>query len=266
MLKHCILAYDYSPSWQKTCDRLPPIMQLLGIQRLTIVHVVDTSRRVYIEDSAAAVTGHLQDVAARLSNELGVSVACEARRGFAASELHEAARLHRADGIIVLNQSHSAGHALFYGNTTLNLARITQRPLLILPADSAAIEPHGSVLLATDGSAPARMAQSVFEHFMDQDRDGLVLWTETDEMDDELRIQDLVAELIDRYPRTVYRHNKGNAVREIVKTAEAEQVSLVIIGKRGATPIQDLLIGSTAEGVARESRQPVLLVPVTSNL
>ena len=33
-----------------------------------------------------------------------------------------------------------------------------------------------------------------------------------------------------------------------------------------AYPIQNLMIGSTAEGVARESRQPVLLIPANSEL
>lgn len=266
MLKHCILAYDYSDSWQKTCDRLPSIIKLTGIQQLTIVHVVDTSRRMYIETSAAAATEHLKDVAARLNQDLGITVGFEVRKGFAASELHEAARFHRTDGIILLNQSHSAGHAFFYGNITLNLARITQRPLLILPADSVAVEPDGPILLATDGSGPAQIAQTAFERLMTKDRDGLVLWVETDEMDDESHIQDLAADLTDRYPKVIFRQSKGSAVREIVKAAEDEQVSLVVIGKRGATPIQDLLIGSTAEGVARESRQPVLLVPVSANV
>lgn len=266
MLKHCILAYDYSASWQKTVARLPSIIKLAGIEQLTIVHVVDTSRRIHIEDSAAAAAGHLDGVAAELEKELGISVGFEVRRGFAASELNEAARRQRADGIIVLNQSHSAGHAFFYGNITLNLARITQRPLLILPADGPAVEPTGPIMLATDGSGAAQTAQNAFENLITNGRAGLVLWAETDEVDDEARIQDLAADLTQRYPEVIFHHVKGPAVREIVKTAEEERVSLVVIGKRGATPIQDLLIGSTAEGVARESRQPVLVVPVSANI
>jgi len=266
MLKHCILGFDYSESWDKTLDRLPPILGLAGVERLTLVHAVDTTRRVNIEDSEAVAAGHLEKLSGRLSAELGIPTGFEVRRGFAATELHEVARRLKADGLIVLNQSHSAGRALFYGNTTLNLARLTRLPLLIIPADAAAIEPEGLIMLATDGSRPAQVAQRAFEHFITPGRPGLVLWVETDEYDNRAVIDEQVSTLVSRHEQLAVRHTKGSAVREIVKTAADEQASLLIIGKRGTTPIQDLMIGSTAEGVARESRQPVLLIPVNSEL
>ncbi|WP_185269076.1 universal stress protein [Halopseudomonas xiamenensis] len=264
MLKHCILGFDYSESWQKTCDRLPSVLQLAGVQRLTLVHVLDTTRRLNVEDSAAAAASHLKELSASLGAELGITVDYEVRQGFAASELHEAARRHKADGLIVLNQSHSAGHALFYGNITLNLARLTRLPLLILPASGPVMEPSAPVLLATDGSRPARVAQRAFEHFLSGGRHGLVLWVETEELDNVATINEQVADITSRHEQVISRHVKGSAVREIVKTAETEQVALVILGKRGTTPIQDLMIGSTAEGVARESHQPVLLIPANT--
>lgn len=266
MLNHCILGFDYSDSWDRTCERLPPIVQLLGVKRLTLVHVVDTTRRINVEDSEAAADSHLEKLAGTLSTELGIQVDHEVRRGFAATELHEVARRHKADGLIMLNQSHSAGRALFYGNTTLNLARLTRLPLLVLSADGPAIEPAGTLLLATDGSDPAQAAQRMFEHYLVDGRHGLVLWVETEEADNSALVQSQIADLTARHEQAVARLGKGSAVREIVRTAEDEQVALVILGKRGTTPIQDLMIGSTAEGVARESRRPVLLVPAGTGL
>jgi nucleotide-binding universal stress UspA family protein len=266
MLKHCILAFDYSDSWQKTCDLLPPVLQLAGVQKLTLVYAVDTTRRNHAEDSEAAAGKHLEKLAGTLSAELNIPVGHDVRRGFAASELHEAARRHKADGLIVLNQSHSAGRALFLGNITLNLARLTHIPLLIIPADSSAIEPSGTILLATDGSRPAQVAQRAFERLLQTGRQGMVLTVETDESEHTGIVNEQIAALISRHEQVVARRTKGPAVREIVKTAEAEQAALVILGKRGTTPIQNLMIGSTAEGVARESRQPVLLIPANSEL
>lgn len=266
MLKHCILGFDYSESWDKTRERLPSILKLADIEQLTLVYAVDTSRRINIEDSAAVAAEHLEELSSRLTAELGIPTGFDVRRGFAATELHEAARRLKADGIIVLNQSHSAGRALFYGNTTLNLARLTRLPLLIIPADGAAIEPDGLVMLATDGSRPAQVAQRAFEHFLTRGQPGLVLWVETDEYDNRAVIDEQVSALVSRHDRVAVRHTRGSAVREIVKMAADEQAALLVIGKRGTTPIQDLMIGSTAEGVARESRQPVLLIPVNSEL
>lgn len=266
MLNHCILGFDYSESWQKTCDRLPPVLQLAGVKKLTLVYVVDSTRRANVEDSQAAAASHLEKLAHNLSADLSIEVDYEVRRGFAATELHEAARRHKADGLIVLNQSHSAGRALFYGNITLNLARLTQLPLLILPADGPVIEPGGTLLLATDGSRPAQVAQRAFERLLVNGRHGLVLWVETDEFDNTVAINEQVAELVGRHDQVVARRSKGSAVRGIVSTADSERVALVILGKRGTTPIQNLMIGSTAEGVARESRQPVLLIPANTEL
>src|SRR5690554_5727359 len=124
MLNHCILGFDYADSWDRTCERLPPIVQLLGVKRLTLVHVVDTTRRINVEDSEAAADSHLEKLAGTLSTELGIQVDHEVRRGFAATELHEVARRHKADGLIMLNQSHSAGRALFYGNTRSEERRV----------------------------------------------------------------------------------------------------------------------------------------------
>lgn len=229
MLKHCVLGFDYSESWQKTCDLLPPILQLAGVQKLTLVYAVDTTRRGSVEDSEAAAASHLEKLAQTLSAELGIPVDHDVRRGFAATELHEAARLHKADGLIVLNQSHSAGRALFYGNITLNLARLTHLPLLIIPADTPPIEPQGTVLLATDGSSPAQVAQRAFERLLGGNRRGLVLWVETDEFDNTAVINEQVNELISRHEQVVVRHTRGSAVREIVKTADDEQVALVVL-------------------------------------
>lgn len=264
MLKHCILGFDYSQGWQQAHDRLPPVLKLAGVERLTLVHVVDSTRRNSIEDSEAAAAEHLKKLTIQLGSELGVAVDYAVRRGFAASELHDEARKQQADALIVLNQSHSAGRALFHGNTALNLARLTSIPLLIVPADGPATEPDGMVMLATDGSRPAQVAQQAFEHFLGNGHAGLVLWVETDEYDNTATINEQVAGIVNRHDQVVTRHTRGAAVRDIVKTAADDQVSLVIMGKRGTTPITDLLIGSTAEGVARECRQPVLLVPVTS--
>ena len=74
MLKHCILGYDYSESWDKTHDRLPSLLRLAGVERLTLVHAVDTTRRINIEDSEAVAAGHLAKLSANLSAELGIPI------------------------------------------------------------------------------------------------------------------------------------------------------------------------------------------------
>ena len=55
----------------------------------------------------------------------------------------------------------------------------------------------------------------------------------------------------------------GDPTIVIAETAQREDTDLIVVGKRGRSPIQNLLLGSTAEAVCRRSQRPVLLVPTT---
>ncbi|MBI1920452.1 MAG: universal stress protein [Geobacter sp.] len=52
----------------------------------------------------------------------------------------------------------------------------------------------------------------------------------------------------------------GIPYEEILKKADAENVSLIIMGTHGRTGLDHVLFGSTAEKVVRKSRCPVLTV------
>jgi len=53
----------------------------------------------------------------------------------------------------------------------------------------------------------------------------------------------------------------GIASRSILGIALAKDSSIIVMGKKGRSVIKDLLLGSTAERVVRDSKLPVLLVP-----
>lgn len=52
----------------------------------------------------------------------------------------------------------------------------------------------------------------------------------------------------------------GKVDRIIVETAEKEKFDLIIIGHRGLSGIKEVMLGSVAEGVCRNSPCPVLIV------
>jgi nucleotide-binding universal stress UspA family protein len=257
MLQHCILAVDYSDGWEKTLDHLPAIVKLLGLARITLVHVTETHRRLHLRDSEGAIEGHLKNLTEQIAADLGLAVDYRMRRGFTASELLGAAQQVDADLVIALNRSHSSGHALFRGNIALNLARMTRLPLLILPMDSKVAEPDGVVMLATDGSASSKNAERCFRSFIANGNPGLLVQVEEDDRIDSGELDALRSEFTDVNMQRL----KGSPGKEIVKAAQQEEVTLLIVGQRGETPISDLLLGSVAEYIARESHNPVLLVP-----
>ncbi|MBN1195710.1 MAG: universal stress protein [Methanomicrobiaceae archaeon] len=57
------------------------------------------------------------------------------------------------------------------------------------------------------------------------------------------------AHLIDGIPAT-----------EIVRIADAEHVSLIVVGSHGRSNISQILLGSVSENVIRHAKQPVLVV------
>jgi nucleotide-binding universal stress UspA family protein len=261
MLKHCILSVDYSADWDRTLDYLPAIIPLMGVQQLTLVHVIETFRRQHIHDNQAVVEGKLKALASKLSADLGLQVEVAVRRGFAASELLETARQHSADAVITLNCSHSSSREILRGNIALNLARMTRIPLLILPLDGKVPEPDGLIMLATDGSASAHAAEARFHDFMHKGHHGLVIWVDDDEVEDDEEAKRCLTAISGQHANATVQRLKGSPAKEIAKAAEQENAALLIIGKRGTTPIKELLLGSTAEAIARQARRPVLLVP-----
>ena len=263
MLKHCILSVEYSEKWDTRFDHLPRIIKLLGVQRLSLAHVVETHNRPRLEDNDSAIGHHLEKIGKRLQTELNVQVDQVIRHGFPASELAAAARKLNADGIIALNRNHSAGRAALFGNVVLNLTRVSTVPVVVIPSDAEQALDDAPLMLATDGSDSSRNAQRAFEKMLARIDHGFVVWVKNDDDDshDEERVQPVLQHFTGTYPRVESRELSGDPAEKLVSLANEEQVALLIIGKRGNTPITELMVGSTAEAVARASHRPVLLVP-----
>lgn len=92
---------------------------------------------------------------------------------------------------------------------------------------------------------------------MDKGQSGVVAWVQNAEHDDSGDLQSLSNE----YHQVSARILTGPPGKAVVQAVGEENVSLLIIGKRELTPINELILGSVAEYVVRESLRPVLLVP-----
>jgi nucleotide-binding universal stress UspA family protein len=52
----------------------------------------------------------------------------------------------------------------------------------------------------------------------------------------------------------------GSPGKEIVNTADAEGVSLIVIGSHGRSDIRERLLGTVSEYVIKNAHQPVLVI------
>jgi len=55
----------------------------------------------------------------------------------------------------------------------------------------------------------------------------------------------------------------GTPSREIVQTANEVGATMLVMGKRGRSPVQELLLGSTTQRTVRQASHSLLVVPST---
>lgn len=262
MLNHLILTVDYTKDLERAMERLPAMLELLGTRKLTLVYVIETHKRLHPEDDEGVAKGKLKTLGEKFTDELGISTDHRVGKGFVASQVMEIAKTTEADGVVVCNRSHSATKELFFGNTALNLARMTRLPLLVLPIDGEAPSAEEEILYATDGSSASLNAQACFEQLVTKGHGGHVLWVKPDGADaGNEQIEERIESLANKHANVNRNIITGRAVPEIINVIKTSKPALTVLGKRGATPLADLPLGSTTEKVAGASTQPLLIVP-----
>ena len=264
MLKKILVAMDFSPAWPQLRQRLLTLREW-GADSLVLVHVLSSRYPAVPEE------GHREHYQQTLNNEaealqqLGFQVHVELRVGEPGSELVAASQAHDCEALLLGSSGHGHIHEFLLGSTVLDVARLTCRPLWLEPIGKQARgSDGGALLLATDGSPAATAAEAWFAwlrpHFskaiaMTVIGHGSGEGREREDLEQHLKLlgQDI--------PDVQIRIEQGHAQRRISALAEGLPAALTIIGKRGRNALQDLLMGSTAEGVCRATRLPVLLVP-----
>ncbi|MDZ7712298.1 MAG: universal stress protein [Rhodovibrio sp.] len=264
-LDHVLVAVDFSPAWENLKQRLG-YLKPWGVRKLTLVHVLSTRYPAApAETHRDAYTGDLKAAADALQQQ-GFTVETELRTGEPGYELVQAAREHSADMILAGARGHSRFHDFFLGSTALDLARLADRPVWLEPLDAEVVSDTTRILLATDGSEAAGGAERYFAALAPKAERALALQAVvcSDPQDAECEEADAKRHLADLVSRTAgieTRTDCGPAPQVIAERAAEGEFSLILVGKRGRTALQELFLGSTAEAVLRAGRRPVLLVP-----
>lgn len=275
MLKHILVAVDFSQAWPRLRARLLQLSSL-GCRRVTLAHVLASG---YTQVPELGHREHYEEkmgeLAETLRNESGLEVDSTVRVGSVACELLAAAREYGADTILAGSQGHGRLHQWMLGSSVLDLARLADRPLLLVPVgvdDDAGIVGAGCrPLLATDGSEAASGAEDAFLTLLPSCSRGVVIavgrWNDRAEAQTEREtVEAHIAALAERAGDDefdVELVGSGRPSEEIARVAREREADLIIVGRRGHNPLVELLLGSTAEALCRSSGQVVLLVPTS---
>lgn len=271
MFEHILVAVDFSPAWKRLEAQLNRL-KALGCRRLTLAHVIASG---YTQAPELTHREHYKQRLAGIAQALraqGFETDAMVCVGQVAAELKRAARERQAGVILAGSHGHSTLRDMLLGSTVLELARQTDRPLLLAPTDDSVELPETPVcrpLLATDGSAAAAGAESVFIRLLSHCQRGVLVsvgqWDEEPGHGEaQARLQAHADALSARAPAPGFETvllGKGKPSEAIAQVAEEKAADLIIVGKRGRNPVTDLLLGSTAEALCRGARRLVLLVP-----
>ncbi len=183
------------------------------------------------------------------------------------------------DAGLIMVASHGKGFfkSALLESTTFDLARATDRPLFVSkPVEDAGDELLQKnllhrILVPTDFSLKSlsaldvirmlreHISEVVFVHVVERSRS-------QDDLEDKMktasnRLQELVDEMKIFGIKADFHVRKGAASKEILRIAEKEDVSLIVMAKTGAGLVKGLVMGSTAQNVTLNSERSLLLLP-----
>ena len=264
MLKKILVAMDFSPAWPQLRQRLLSLRDW-GADSLVLVHVLSSRYPATPEESHRAHYQQALNKEAEALQQLGFQVSVELRVGEPGSELVAASQSHGCELLLLGSSGHGHIHEFLLGSTVLDVARLTCRPLWLEPVGKQARSSEGgALLLATDGSPAAAAAEAWFawlRPYFSKSVAMTVIGHGSGEQRERQDLEQHLKRLSQDLPGLQLRIELGHAQRRISAVAEELPAALTVIGKRGRNALQDLLMGSTAEGVCRATRMPVLLVP-----
>jgi nucleotide-binding universal stress UspA family protein len=230
-------------------------------------HIDQEARKILEKKSAEIV-----------SRGLDVTIST-ARRVSPFEAIVEAAETFRPDLIVMGTHGRTGVGRLLLGSVTEKVLRHSPTNVLTVRRDSTVFgesEDPKRVLVPIDFTDFSRRALEVAISFLSE-RDSLTLvhvvasplhpsfyaggFTKLFEVDPELpsRIKTSLEEWLGDRPGEIVV-TEGDAANEIVKTAGKTRAELIVMGSRGLTGADHLLLGSVAEGVVRNSPVPVLTV------
>ncbi len=273
MFQHVVVAAHFgsaAPALLRSIQQL----KKQGTREFTLVDVLRShDPESGDEAQRQAVQRRLEETRDRLKDEQ-TTVHVELRIGQPAHELSTLARAREADLIVLGSRGESAFREFLRGSTVLQLARKTTTPLLIEPVDTegASVTDFSSLLLATDFSDSATAAEDmalrlapaashvIFAHVVDHDA-----VEDEGEAEATRHAEERLAALAGRVSggdATIdKRLGRGTPSQQIRQLADDSNTGLIIIGKRGNSPVRELMLGSTTAAMVRRTTRPLLIVP-----
>jgi nucleotide-binding universal stress UspA family protein len=158
--------------------------------------------------------------------------------------------------LVVLNLAHPPEH-LRLGSGFRAVIQLCPRPVLAVPEASGDIR---RAVLAYDGSAKAREALFIAAYLAEAHAVELTVMMVADSASAESEALEHARNYLEMHEVTAdYLTLSGAPAVAIGQAADEREADLVLIGGYGMRPALEAVLGSTVDGVLRQSRRPVLI-------
>ena len=277
LLKKVLLCMDFSAPSEKLLECMPEL-QSSGLQEVVALHVIDIYSEAALEKELQEENEQKLKKIGKQLQELGLTVTTKLVRGVPSDEIVRIAQEEEVS--LILLGSHGKGYikSRFLGSTTFDVLRLSDTPMLIekyMELDGGALQAYceqkfSKVLIPVDFSEASiemieniKEVKGIFEIM-------LVSVIEKSESQQELenrkkewkeRLEIVEEEFLNLGYKVESFVKEGTASRNIMEVGEEEGATLIAIATRGAGAIEGLLIGSTIDSIARQSKSPVLVFP-----
>ncbi|MFW5873594.1 MAG: universal stress protein [Bacillota bacterium] len=281
MSKKVILATDFSDTAEKLLNCLDELKPL-GYEEIILTHVINihSAKIVNVDQFKRSNQEVLEGIKKNIA-ERGFEVQIEIPVGDPADELKKLAKKVEADLILIASHGRGFIKRVFLGSTTYDLIRQTETPVLIEKyknlekggGELACARKFNRILLPIDFST---CSQGVVEYIKDNSKllEEVILLAVIESSNNIEELEEQKETAREKLAGTMeelqecglnceisYKVDEGAASDNIIRVAEEEEVGLVIMAKRGEGRIKEMMLGSTADRVAKKSPVPVLLVP-----
>ena len=279
MFRSVLYPTDFSEVSLHALRECLPRLAKLGVEELHLLNVIDITLAEFEAFELEEVYREkLKKLAREIEEKCGgkTRVTAEVRIGIPSLEIAEAAEESGAELVVLPSVGENIWRRMFVGSTASNLARAAKKPVLLLKyaQKDGKFEFSGDCesiferpLVALDFSrCSVKLIQTV-RRFRELVKGGILLHSVDYGRVEELEHNMAVAKKnLEKSAKGLGEGFEigvmvGTASQAIIGTSLAKNSTLIVLGKKGRSFIKDLLLGSTAERVIRDSKIPVLLVP-----
>jgi nucleotide-binding universal stress UspA family protein len=273
MFEHVLVAFDLSPASGPLLECLPELKRL-GTRRITLLYVAS------VKYPAGSAIGHREEFQHMLEGHAGnlrklnLDVDVQVVVGYPAEEIVAWSKQNGVSLILIGSRGGNLWDRIFIGSTASEVLRRSSIPVLLEQIEPVSgkqgecavvcAQKFTRILLATDFSESARNAELLASKLAES-AEHVVFMTviepdsEIDEAEAGNRLKTLAQSIGRDITIRVRQHKKASV--EIRAVADEEDISLIIVGKRGRGYLHEKLIGSTAEAVTGGIMRPALMVP-----